>query len=82
MQTSNVDNPESVCVCVLSVCVCVCLACVCVSLTSDSLETVEFIIIRFSTVTASDMGIHHLLIMLTLTFIQGSYRVLEPWKTP
>ena len=43
---------------------------VCVS-ASDSLETIEVIIIKRGTVTASDMRMHHVLIILTLTFIQG-----------
>ncbi|MCK5920367.1 MAG: hypothetical protein KAG66_05465, partial [Methylococcales bacterium] len=34
-------------------------------------ETVEAIIIKLATVTASDMIMHRVLIMLTLTFIQG-----------
>ena len=55
-----------VCVCV---CVCVCL-CVCVSLASDFTETVEVIIVNLGVVTASDMRMHHVLLMLTLTFIQ------------
>ena len=72
-----------VCVCVY-VCVCVC-ACVrtcvracgreggraCVSLASDSSETIEVIIVELGTVTASYMRMHHVLIVLTLTFIQG-----------
>ena len=45
--------------------------CVCVSLASDSSETVEVIIVKLGTVTASVMGMHHMLITLTLTFIQG-----------
>ena len=49
-------------------CVCVCS---CVSLASDSSETIEAIIITLGTVTASDMGMHYVLIVLTLTFIQG-----------
>ena len=43
----------------------------CVSLASDSSETVEIIIVKHGVVTASDMGMHHILIILTLTFIQG-----------
>ena len=54
----------------LSVCLCVCL-CLCVSLASDSSETIEVIITKLSMVTASDMVMHHVLIILTLTFIQG-----------
>ena len=65
----KVDDPESLCVCVHA-CVCVCV-CVCLSLTSDSLETVKVIFIKFGTVTASDMRMHHMLIILTFTFIHG-----------
>ena len=43
----------------------------CVSLTSDSLETIKVIII---TVTASDVIMHHVLIILTLTFTFMSLR--------
>ena len=43
----------------------------CVSLASDSLETVEVIIVKLSMVTASDMRTQNLLILLTMTFIQG-----------
>ena len=43
----------------------------CVSLASDSSETIEVIIIKLGTVTASDMLMHLMLILLTLTFIQG-----------
>ena len=49
---------------------CVVRACVCVSFASDSSETIEVIIIELGTVTASDMLMHHVLITLTLTFIQ------------
>ena len=42
---------------------------VCVSLASDSSETIE-ITVKLGTVTASDMLMHHLLTILTLTFIQ------------
>ena len=68
-----------VCVCVC-VCVCACVrACVCVSvcvrvsvfMASDSSETVEVIIGTLGTVTALDMIMHHVLITLTLTIIQG-----------
>ena len=44
---------------------------VCVSLASDSLETIEVTNIHLGMVTASDMVMHHVLIVLTLTFIQG-----------
>ena len=54
------------CVCVYCVYVCVYM-----SLASDSSETVEVIIVKLGTVTASDLGMRHVLIMLTLTFIQG-----------
>ena len=57
------------CVCVrLSVCLCVH---VCVSFASDSLETVNALVIKLGTVTASDTRMHHVLLILTLTFIQG-----------
>ena len=43
----------------------------CMSLTSDSPETVEAIIIQLGTATAPDMRIHRVLFILTITFIQG-----------
>ena len=50
----------------------VCLSvCVWGSLASDSSETIEVIIIKLSMVAASDMKMHHILIILSLTFIQG-----------
>ena len=76
----------SVCVCVcvcmhlcmrvcMHVCVCTCVSvCVCVSLASDSSETTEVVIIKHGTVTASGMRMQHVLITLTLTFIQESHR--------
>ena len=51
-------------------CVCVCVR-ACVPLANDSSDTVEVIIIHLGTVTTSDMRIHHVLIILTLTIIQG-----------
>ena len=51
-------------------CVSVCLS-VCPSPASDSSETVEVVIVKLGTVTASDMIMHHVIIILTLTFIQG-----------
>ena len=54
----------------LCVCVSVCLS-VCLSIASDSLESIKVIIIKLSTVTASDRRMHHVLIILTLTSIQG-----------
>ena len=46
--------------------------CVCVFLTSDSSKTIQVITIKLGTVTASDMRMHHILLMtLTLTFILG-----------
>ena len=45
--------------------------CVCMSLASDSSETIKIIIIKLGTVTASAMRMHHVLILLTLTFIQS-----------
>ena len=70
---------ESLCVCVcvcmcvfVSVCLSVYVKCVCVcDLASDSSETIEVIIMKHGMVTASDMLMHHVLIILTLTFIQG-----------
>ena len=45
---------------------------VCVLVASDySSETVEVIIDKLGTLAAWDMGMHHVLIVLTLTFIQG-----------
>ena len=44
---------------------------VCVSLSSNSSETIDVIIIKLGVVTASDIRMHHLLLILTLTFIQG-----------
>ena len=50
----------------------VCLfVCVCVYFASDSSETVEVIIVKLGMVDASDMIMHHVLSILTLTFIQG-----------
>ena len=43
----------------------------CVSVISDCSEAIEVIIIKLGTVTASDMVMHHMLIMMTLTFIPG-----------
>ena len=60
----------------IKVCVCMCV-CVCVCahtrefLTCDSSETVKVISIKLGMVTASDMRMHRVLIILTLTFIQG-----------
>ena len=45
--------------------------CVSVSLASDSSESIKVIIIKLGMVTASDMLMHHVLIILTLTVIQG-----------
>ena len=45
---------------------------VCGPFASDSTETIEVIIIKLGTATASDMAMHHVLIIMTLTsFIQG-----------
>ena len=49
---------------------CVCL-CVYVSLKSNSSETSEVTIVKHGMVTVSDMRMHQVLIILTLTFIQG-----------
>ena len=51
-------------------CVCACVW-VYVFLASDCLETIEVIIIKLGTVTASDRLMHHMSTILTLTFIQG-----------
>ena len=45
--------------------------CVCVSFASDSSETIEVTIVKQDAVIASDMRMHNVLIVLTLTFIQG-----------
>ena len=44
---------------------------VCVFLASDTSESIEVTIINLGTVTASEMLMHHMLIILTLTLIQG-----------
>ena len=56
--------------------------CVCVSLVSDSPRKLlkSITIVKPSTVTASDMIMHHVLIILTLTFIQG-HTCLNPENT-
>ena len=46
--------------------------CVCVPLATDSSETINVIVIKRGTVTATDMRMHHMLITLTLTFIQDN----------
>ena len=74
-----------VCVCVrVCACPCVCVSvCVCVFIASDSSETVEVIIVKLGTVTASDMSMHHVLIILTLTFVQGhadrNHEIIKVW---
>ena len=47
--------------------------CVYLSLASDASETIELevIITKLGTVTATDTRMHHMWIILTLTFIQG-----------
>ena len=44
---------------------------VCLSLESDPLETIEVVIIKFGTVTASDLRLHFVLITMTFTLFQG-----------
>ena len=67
----NTDDP-SLCVCV-SVCVCLF---VCVSLASDFSETVEVIIVKLGTVTASDVTMHHIYFFFILSeVIQQSARI-------
>ena len=58
---SKTDDPKSMCVCM------------CLSLASDSSETIEVTIIKLGTVTASEIRMHHVLIMLTLTFQGHTY---------
>ena len=58
------------CVCVC-VCVCVCM-CVCLSVASYISETRKAIAITFGTVTASGTRMHDVLIIMTLTFIEGN----------
>ena len=38
------------------------------------------VIIKLGTVTASDMVMHHVFIILTLTFVQGHTDLLLPWS--
>ena len=45
--------------------------CACVSIASDSSETIEVSITKLGMVTASDMAIYHVFILLNLTLIQG-----------
>ena len=61
----NLDDPSVS----VSVCLCVCV-CVCVPV-SDSSKTIEVIFVKLGTVSTSDMRMHHMLIILTLAFIQG-----------
>ena len=51
--------------------------CVCVSLARNSSETIQVIVIKFGTVTALDMRMHHVLIILTLIFFQGHTDILH-----
>ena len=53
----------------MCVCVCVCLS-ACLLVSSHISETSEAIAIKFETVTASVTRMHHVFIILTLTFIQ------------
>ena len=48
----------------------VCLS-ACLSLANDSSEIIKVTIMKLGTVTPSDIIMHHVLIILTLTFIQG-----------
>ena len=58
---------------------CVCVSvCVGLSLASDSSDTIiKVIIIKFGTMTASDMIMHHVLVILTLIFIQGQTDIIQ-----
>ena len=59
-------------------CVSVCVSvCVCVYLASNSSKTIEVIIIKLGTVTVSDMLMHHVLTILTMTFIQGHTNLIH-----
>ena len=49
---------------------------VCLSLTSDSSETINVIIIKLGTLTVSDMKMYRVLIILNLTFIQDKFQKL------
>ena len=62
-------------------CVCACIH-VCLSLASDSSEAVAVIIVKLGTVTASDMRMHHVFIILILTFIQGHADLYHEKKNP
>ena len=54
------------------VCVCACVrAGVRAPLANDSSETVEVSIVKLGTVTAAYMLMHHVFIILTLTFLDG-----------
>ena len=54
---------------------------VCVPLASDFSETIEVIIIKLGTITASDKLMHHMLIILALTFIQGHINLIHENNT-
>ena len=45
--------------------------CVCLSRASDSSKIITVIIVKLGNVTVSDMRMHQVLIILTLTFTQG-----------
>ena len=70
MCTHYIDVCTCVRVCAVCVyeCLYVCLCvCVCVSLASDSSETIEVTIIILGRVTASDIRMHHVLIISNVT---------------
>ena len=48
-----------------------------VCVVSASSETIEVIIVKLGTVTATDMGMHHVLIILTVTFKVTSILILK-----
>ena len=62
LQKEYLDDPEC------AVCVCVC---VCPSQAIPGPKTIEVIIIKVGRANASDMVMYHVLIILTLNFIQG-----------
>ena len=75
----NYRRGQGVCACVRAfMCVCVCVRVdVCVSVASHISETSEAIAIKFENVAASGTIMHHVLTILTLTFIQGHILIMK-----
>ena len=67
----NIESPKRLKKITIAQTVSLWVSVLCLLLASDSSETVQVIIIQFGTVTASDIIMHHVLIILTLTFVQG-----------